>query len=197
MKKYFVLITIVALAVLILVNPFKKEASRDNKIPFAEKSTEKVAEKEEPKADMPNPASKYCEENDGKLEIVTNSDGSQFGMCKFEDYSCEEWIYFRGECDIEEDSEKIKEVLINKGLNLTNMKVVIFKHLGKYIEGGVMPISADAGGGYVFVVKDGDEVKVLAHGNGGINCSIFEEYPDYPAYLVPECVDEVGNPVAR
>ncbi len=50
-------------------------------------------------ADMPNPASVFCEENDGKLEIRTNEDGSQVGYCLFEDGSeCEEWAFYRGEC---------------------------------------------------------------------------------------------------
>ncbi len=45
-----------------------------------------------------NPASVYCEEQGGTLEIRTNSDGSQTGYCKFEDSECEEWAFFRGEC---------------------------------------------------------------------------------------------------
>lgn len=45
-----------------------------------------------------NPASKHCEENGGKLEIVTEGDGS-YGICKFDDGTeCEEWAFFRGEC---------------------------------------------------------------------------------------------------
>ena len=52
-----------------------------------------------PKANMPNPASVYCEENGGTLKIVTASDGSQSGVCTFPDGStCDEWAYFRGEC---------------------------------------------------------------------------------------------------
>lgn len=50
-------------------------------------------------ADMPNPASVFCEENGGKLEIRTAEDGSQTGICIFEDDSeCDEWTFFRGEC---------------------------------------------------------------------------------------------------
>lgn len=44
---------------------------------------------------LPNPASVYCEEQGGTLEIRTNPDGSQTGYCIFPDGSeCEEWIYF-------------------------------------------------------------------------------------------------------
>lgn len=50
-------------------------------------------------AGLPNPASVFCEEHDGELEIRTASDGGQHGVCMFEDGSeCEEWDYFRGEC---------------------------------------------------------------------------------------------------
>jgi putative hemolysin len=52
-----------------------------------------------PKANMPNPASVYCEQNGNTLEIQTAADGSQSGLCIFPDgSSCDEWAYFRGEC---------------------------------------------------------------------------------------------------
>jgi putative hemolysin len=58
--------------------------------------------KSEPTTDqavMPNPASVYCEEQGGKVEMRTDSEGGQFGMCLFEDGSeCEEWAYYRSEC---------------------------------------------------------------------------------------------------
>lgn len=46
-----------------------------------------------------NPASVFCENQGGKLEIRTGADGGQTGFCKLADGSeCEEWQYFRGEC---------------------------------------------------------------------------------------------------
>lgn len=52
-----------------------------------------------PPVGMPNPASVYCGQNGGTLEIVTADDGSQSGRCVFPDGSvCDEWAYFRGEC---------------------------------------------------------------------------------------------------
>ncbi|HSN75255.1 MAG TPA: DUF333 domain-containing protein, partial [Anaerolineae bacterium] len=48
---------------------------------------------------MANPASVYCEEHDGRLEIRTDEDGGQFGVCIFADGSeCDEWAFYRGEC---------------------------------------------------------------------------------------------------
>ena len=46
-----------------------------------------------------NPASVFCEANGGRLEIRTGLDGGQVGACVFPAGSeCEEWAYFRGEC---------------------------------------------------------------------------------------------------
>jgi putative hemolysin len=52
------------------------------------------------KGELPNPASVFCEENGGTLEIREDETGGQFGVCVFDDGSeCEEWKYFRGECE--------------------------------------------------------------------------------------------------
>ncbi len=46
-----------------------------------------------------NPASVYCARQGYKNQIISNIDGSQYGVCIFPDGSkCEEWAYFRGEC---------------------------------------------------------------------------------------------------
>jgi putative hemolysin len=48
---------------------------------------------------MPNPASVFCEDKGGKLEMRKGKDGGEYGMCIFTDGSeCEEWAYLRGEC---------------------------------------------------------------------------------------------------
>lgn len=53
---------------------------------------------------LANPASVYCEEQGGTLEIRTDADGGQYGVCIFADGSeCEEWAYFRGECQPDGD----------------------------------------------------------------------------------------------
>jgi len=52
---------------------------------------------------LANPASVFCEENGGTLEIRDEADG-QVGYCVFPDGSeCEEWAYYRGECGPGED----------------------------------------------------------------------------------------------
>ncbi|MBN1666819.1 MAG: DUF333 domain-containing protein [Anaerolineales bacterium] len=52
-----------------------------------------------PQANMPNPASAYCEQQGFRVEIRTAADGSQSGVCIFPDgRECDEWAYYRGEC---------------------------------------------------------------------------------------------------
>ena len=47
---------------------------------------------------MANPASVYCEEQGGRLEMQEDQNGTR-GFCIFPDGSvCDEWAYFRGEC---------------------------------------------------------------------------------------------------
>jgi len=46
-----------------------------------------------------NPSSVYCIEQGGKLEARTDENGEVAGYCVFENgLSCEEWAFFRGEC---------------------------------------------------------------------------------------------------
>jgi putative hemolysin len=53
----------------------------------------------EPAVGLANPASVYCEEQGYTLEIRTQADGGQYGVCVFPDGSeCEEWAFYRGEC---------------------------------------------------------------------------------------------------
>ena len=49
-------------------------------------------------AGMPNPASVYCGEVGGTLEIKKDASGGEYGMCRFANgTSCEEWALFRKE----------------------------------------------------------------------------------------------------
>lgn len=47
------------------------------------------------KPEITNPASVNCVKKGGTVEIKENIDGSQYGVCKFEDgRECEEWTLF-------------------------------------------------------------------------------------------------------
>jgi putative hemolysin len=48
---------------------------------------------------LANPASQNCVKQGGTLKIERRPDGGQYGVCIFTDnYQCEEWALFRGEC---------------------------------------------------------------------------------------------------
>jgi putative hemolysin len=52
-----------------------------------------------PQTNLPNPASVYCEETGGRLEMRQDASGGVQGICIFPDGSeCDEWAYYRGEC---------------------------------------------------------------------------------------------------
>ncbi len=54
---------------------------------------------EEGKTQIANPASEYCIKMGGKLEMKTDENRGQFGICYLPDGTdCEEWALFRGEC---------------------------------------------------------------------------------------------------
>jgi len=54
---------------------------------------------QEGSAEIANPASIFCEKKGGTLQIETAEDWGQYWICLFDDGSyCEEWSYFRGEC---------------------------------------------------------------------------------------------------
>jgi putative hemolysin len=58
-------------------------------------------------AELANPASVYCEEQGYTLEIRTDSDGGQYGVCVFADGTeCDEWAFYRGECGPGEAAEQ-------------------------------------------------------------------------------------------
>ncbi len=52
-----------------------------------------------PAQQLANPASVNCTQTGGTLRIERRPDGGQYGVCVFVDnYQCEEWALFRGEC---------------------------------------------------------------------------------------------------
>jgi putative hemolysin len=49
---------------------------------------------------LANPASVYCEEQGGRVEIRNDENGNQVGICVFPDgREVDEWAYYRGEAE--------------------------------------------------------------------------------------------------
>lgn len=54
----------------------------------------------EEESGIANPASVYCEEQGGTVDIRIDESGNQIGICVFSDESeVDEWAYFRGEAE--------------------------------------------------------------------------------------------------
>lgn len=48
---------------------------------------------------LPDPAAIYCNDLGYKYEIITNPDGSQYGICKLpHGLECDAWKFFQGKC---------------------------------------------------------------------------------------------------
>jgi putative hemolysin len=150
---------------------------------------------------MANPASNYCIENGGKSEIINNENG-QSGICVFSDGSqCDEWAFFRKECemgqnkvDINLEIKELEKVLTEeKGIDFSKMKIRINENLGKYISGSIIPLDSNIGGAYLYAEKIDGKWNIVASGNGQINCNIFDTYKDFPISLITECVNEQGQ----
>jgi putative hemolysin len=89
------------------------------------------------KANMPNPASVYCEDNGGTLEIRKDEKGNEIGYCVFEDGSeCEEWTFYRGDCKPGDS--------LTPGVGLPNPASVYCEE-----NGGTVDIRDDANGGQI------------------------------------------------
>ncbi len=66
---------------------------------------EPVEEKLEEQAQIANPASVYCKEQGGELDMRETPEGT-IGYCLLPDGTeCEEWAYFRGECPKKEETQ--------------------------------------------------------------------------------------------
>ncbi len=100
------------LAVFILMAALVTSGCGEGKQEESSKSNQ--AQKEENqqelnKQELKNPASVYCVEHGGKLEIRSNKFG-EVGYCVFDDGSeCEEWSFYQGECQKGEKKGEEKE----------------------------------------------------------------------------------------
>ena len=88
MNKKIVVLSVVLILVLIIVV-----------LIFFWKTPDKVVEKNDTNSTLANPASVFCINNNGTLEIRANSLG-QYGVCIKDGKECEEWAYYRGECTL-------------------------------------------------------------------------------------------------
>jgi putative hemolysin len=113
-----------------------------------------------PEADMPNPASVYCEEHGGTVDLRQDASGSVTGICVFADGSeCDEWAYFRGECK----PDGVPQTTPTPDANMPNPASVYCEE-----HGGKVELRQDASGGVagICVFPDGSECDEWAYFRG-------------------------------
>lgn len=104
-------------------------------------------------ANMPNPASVYCEKNGGTLKILTDASGAQSGECTLKDGTkCDEWAFFRGECPAGNSNTQLANPASKNCVD----------------KGGKLDIVTDASGGQrgICTLKDGTKCEEWAYMRG-------------------------------
>jgi putative hemolysin len=133
---------------------------------------------------MPNPASEFCEDNAGSLEIRKDDTGGEVGYCLFADGSeCEEWAYYRGECSPGDS--------LGHNANMPNPSSVYCIE-----NGGTLEIRKDEAGNEVgfCLFPDGSECDTWAYFRG--ECSPGDSLADNANLPNPAsvyCVDQGGT----
>ncbi|MCL4374706.1 hypothetical protein M1523_02490 [Patescibacteria group bacterium] len=95
------------------------------------------------------------------------------------------------------DSAAIKTALVQKhNWDPTQIEVTVSHNDGHYASGGVKETGAISGG-YFFAVNDQGTWKIIADGNGTIECTSLTSYPDYPTSLIPECYNSTTGQVVK
>ncbi len=81
-------------------NKAQQQAQDQNKnVPATEATSSEAGDRMAQETALANPASVYCLEKGGKLNLQKTFDGSTEGICILDDNTtCEEWALFRGEC---------------------------------------------------------------------------------------------------
>ena len=97
---------------------------------------------------------------------------------------------------VNNDNEMIKQALYKKNnWPEGSVTVTVSTNDGTYASGTA---GGQGGGGYFFAAKVGDVWKIVADGNGTIDCGSLIPYPNYPKTLIPECYDpNTGKSVQR
>jgi len=142
-----------------------------------------------PITNMTNPASVYCNEHGGQSVVRTASDGSQLGICVFENGNeCDEWLFFRDECSNSSvvptpGTEKAVQAFLAKKYNksLSEVKVTIQKEAPGFAAGSVsFGQGGAAGKGGMWLAVAGNQWDVVWDGNGAVDCNKMRQQYGFP-----------------
>lgn len=141
-----------------------------------------------------NPASTYCVENGGELEMRKDEDGGEYGVCVFKNgKECEEWDFFRKECDSECFEVENKAILIlvlkEEGLdeNTCNYSSKIYKDDENFYYG---IINEDD---FIYDLENRD---LIFMGRDLPECEILDE-KEVPIGIVNMCFNDSGEIIER
>lgn len=84
---------------------------------------------------LANPAAVYCEKQGYRVEVRTDVEGNQYGVCIFSDGSeCDEWAYFRGECSpagqsptTENKAVEAAKIFLANDLKIETTQITVFQ----------------------------------------------------------------------
>jgi len=88
------------------------------------------------------------------------------------------------------DEQLITEALASKlSENSSNLTITISKK-SESAAYGMVTVTSEQSGGWFVAVEEGDHWKVIADGNGTIDCALMDQY-NVPNTVVSECYDAV------
>lgn len=99
--KYIVAATGIAFALVVYLYMTNSTRIQNTQLIPANGAVEQTNNKNAVSVGIANPATTHCAKEGGVSRIITKQDGSQYGLCYFDDNrACEEWAMFRGECKV-------------------------------------------------------------------------------------------------
>ncbi len=97
----------------------------------------------------------------------------------------------------EDDEALIKKALVAKtGIAENIIDVTVSTKVANFAKGFVGAKGEEVGGGYFLAVKVDGTWIIAFDGQSTPNCTAVDPY-NFPASLVPECLNGAGNPVTR
>ncbi len=100
-KKNLIIIVAVIVIIIVFLGLYKQSFIKEDKtIDNPNNQEEQKENNNSDSANIANPASQFCKDQGGSIEIRTLDDGSQYGVCIFKNgVECEEWDLFSGRCN--------------------------------------------------------------------------------------------------
>jgi len=92
--------------------------------------------------------------------------------------------------NLEDLQTAIKEQIVAKrGASAQNLEITVAKIEGDYAQGGARPSDGEGGGGMWFAARVDGKWQLVWDGNGIIECSDLQDYPDFSNSMIPDCYD--------